>query len=1294
MGIPFRSDTNFVDGAELSFGDSSDLKIYHSGSHSYIADVGTGNLLISGTNLWLSDAATGENFLRATSNGAVQIYYDGAFKFATTSTGVDVNGTINLDNLTINSAQGTDGQVLTSTGTGIAWEDVAGGSASLSGGEASKVAVWSATDTLTHHDDFHFDTTNVRLGIGTTAPATKLEIVDDLSAASTVEYALTLSVKDDNNSINQLGGEGVGIKFKIAGNDATDPGNTFIGAGIAAVREVASDTDSSTGLAFSVSQNDENLDEAVRIDHDGNVGIGETAPNRPLVVSETRTGSTASDAYTTVVKSVQSSGASPNPGTGGLKVQYTSSSSNVHAFGLVAGSSSSDFLTTGPMHFYTNSDLDTVSATGFAMQLDTSQRLILGSMTASQKLNVSGNVTADRYYGNGSTVYYIDPNDGTQSANLTSKIRVGTGSLNLSSAPTWGVAQGNIFASTDSTNGGTATLMNVSSTYAGGDASGTLQFVIAGGNTSTTGGGYATAAITAISRNNPGSGTSGGGNLIFKTSVGYGSVSEKMRLTDAGRLGIGVDPSSPLHVSGDIETTTGSVKIADNWGQGFYSAEQLSIVGTYPSIALRNNDSNQDNKWLIHHDGNDLTFWAGADHTNTTWAKKVQVDSGNLGMGAKMFYDLDSSGYYLDPGSSSVALNINGKIAQAKENYNIDSSHPNAIYQAVRGTETDRGTWPGSYYYGVNFGDRTKGIQLAAAYSTAKNLYFRSGTDNNSSENGANAWKNWRQLFHDDYHPNADKWTTARTITLGGDLSGSVSIDGSGDVTLSAQVTNNSHTHDDRYIVKGGSWHGLNMPGSRHEGVNAASGEFVLSKNNPNNGQMSVLIDGNYYAGENNGFYSLYSSNNYNAKSGFYTDSSGNTQFSTAGNYLQANTPHGYIQIGPMNTSYAHIYTNISGGFYFNKTGLYANGNTIWHAGNDGSGSGLDADLLDGQHGDYYALRDHIRSLGNVTLNDGTTTAAIISEIESFGGFDSYSSMFKASWCYACNSNLSDAGRLTELAGTSWLTWTDNSSDSTRGNITALVVAPNTGGSAGKMFVYNDQGSSYSPGWREIWTSTSDGSGSGLDADLLDGLHKTSFLYDLSNGDFRHNPGGSYSNVYLGHVPTSNTGSAFIDFVKQNFSGMPGSIRFYISPASTTNGTSSTYLKHLFEADGDAHHDGDVIAYSTSTGSDKKLKKNIRDLEGALDKTLKLRGVKFDWKDENKANDQLGFIAQEVESVIPEVVKEVQTITKDDETHLTVNYPALVPLLTEAIKEQQDQINELKTMLEKLTNQLNNGNNI
>jgi hypothetical protein len=134
-----------------------------------------------------------------------------------------------------------------------------------------------------------------------------------------------------------------------------------------------------------------------------------------------------------------------------------------------------------------------------------------------------------------------------------------------------------------------------------------------------------------------------------------------------------------------------------------------------------------------------------------------------------------------------------------------------------------------------------------------------------------------------------------------------------------------------------------------------------------------------------------------------------------------------------------------------------------------------------------------VRSLGTTAFTGTANTAGFISEIEADGAFDSFTSFFKHSWSYAGNDDLTDGGRFTETAGASFITWTDNSSDSARGNITVLAIAPNTGGSAGKMFVYNDQGSSYSPGWREIWTSRSDGDGSGLDADLLDGYHQNSF---------------------------------------------------------------------------------------------------------------------------------------------------------------------------------------------------------
>ena len=78
-------------------------------------------------NYQLNNSANSQNMITATDGGAVTLFTAGAAKLATTSTGIDVTGTTDTDNLTIAGAQGSDGQVLTSTGSGVAWEDASGG---------------------------------------------------------------------------------------------------------------------------------------------------------------------------------------------------------------------------------------------------------------------------------------------------------------------------------------------------------------------------------------------------------------------------------------------------------------------------------------------------------------------------------------------------------------------------------------------------------------------------------------------------------------------------------------------------------------------------------------------------------------------------------------------------------------------------------------------------------------------------------------------------------------------------------------------------------------------------------------------------------------------------------------------------------------------------------------------------------------------------------------------------------------------------------------------------------------
>jgi len=100
------------------------------------------------------------------------------------------------------------------------------------------------------------------------------------------------------------------------------------------------------------------------------------------------------------------------------------------------------------------------------------------------------------------------------------------------------------------------------------------------------------------------------------------------------------------------------------------------------------------------------------------------------------------------------------------------------------------------------------------------------------------------------------------------------------------------------------------------------------------------------------------------------------------------------------------------------------------------------------------------------------------------------------------------------------------------------------------------------------------------------------------------------------------------------------------------------------------------------SGSDIRWKKNIKPLENSLSKLLQLQGVGFNWKKDEypdlKFNDgpQIGFIAQDVEKIFPELV------TTDNNGYKGISYEKLVPVLTEAIKDQQKEIKELKARIE------------
>jgi hypothetical protein len=160
--------------------------------------------------------------------------------------------------------------------------------------------------------------------------------------------------------------------------------------------------------------------------------------------------------------------------------------------------------------------------------------------------------------------------------------------------------------------------------------------------------------------------------------------------------------------------------------------------------------------------------------------------------------------------------------------------------------------------------------------------------------------------------------------------------------------------------------------------------------------------------------------------------------------------------------------------------------------------------------------------------------------------------------------------------------------------------------------------------------------------------------------------GGSFAGTDLGLYSEVSTG--WLRFVTNS-----GHMMFY-SDGGTTNGGGNPIME--LSSSGNLS-----LFYGTlSQGSDIRLKENIAPLTNSLSKVLSLNGVSFNWKPEvsKDRSKQVGFIAQDVEKVVPELVK------TDDKGMKSLEYGNMSALLVEAVKEQQKQIDDLKAEVEAL----------
>jgi len=123
-----------------------------------------------------------------------------------------------------------------------------------------------------------------------------------------------------------------------------------------------------------------------------------------------------------------------------------------------------------------------------------------------------------------------------------------------------------------------------------------------------------------------------------------------------------------------------------------------------------------------------------------------------------------------------------------------------------------------------------------------------------------------------------------------------------------------------------------------------------------------------------------------------------------------------------------------------------------------------------------------------------------------------------------------------------------------------------------------------------------------------------------------------------------------------------------------TKADGSTTIGGNTQINGTLDVTGDITAYSTS---DERLKDNITPIPYALEKLHQINGVTWDWNDKSeKEGNDVGVIAQDIEKVLP------QLVTTRDTGFKAVRYEKIVALLIEAVKEQQTEINELRSTLQ------------
>jgi hypothetical protein len=443
---------------------------------------------------------------------------------------------------------------------------------------------------------------------------------------------------------------------------------------------------------------------------------------------------------------------------------------------------------------------------------------------------------------------------------------------------------------------------------------------------------------------------------------------------------------------------------------------------------------------------------------------------------------------------------------------------------------------------------------------------------------------------------------------------------------------------------------GNSASGRSFEVVDYAWSTVLFSVNSNNTVSVNNYLEAGsslrapiFYDSNNTGYYGDFASTSVMNAIRFGTSTNNGTLSGSSDWGVRVTTDGGYIQLGPANGSWAHIYSGLP--FYFNQD-LYVNGTRVvlnsgtWGINVTGSAGSVDWYNVSNKPADWL-------NQANLIQGSEPNTARPSGFYESYLG----SGNPTGTWMNYINVRHSNTGNVHgyQLG----MSYYDNNLwfRSYQGNGTyqpwSRALGTNTDPYPSNMNQY-------------VRTSDDVTFNTTTAPTILVNNHS-----DNTKGYRIHNTSGSsVSAMFTNSANALVIGAGAFDQVQLNKKVLVSGAALGVNVAASATA-------------GRIDASNDIVAYSSS---DERLKQNITPIENAIDKVKSLTGVEFDWKPEYKhahgyEGHDTGIIAQQVQDVIPSAVR------TNDTGFLAVRYEKLIGLLIEANKELAARVEELEKKL-------------